>query len=173
MVWPSKDTAGAMTAVRPTAPNNGVEIGFCVTKHATNGVIFVTVQNGYELDELHNVYVPSPTNGQVLTYDATDSRWEAATVADQSATNEIQTIDTLSLPGQTLSASLLNDGVAASSVTLPIIDVVAGTNVTVTKSNGVATVNATGGGGGGISSLNGLTASTQTLVAGTTGTDFN
>ena len=239
MVWLSKDTAGAMTAVRPTAPNNGVEVGFCVTKHATNGVIFVTVQNGYELDELHNVYVPAPTNSQVLTYNTTNSRWEAATVADQSATNELQTIDTFSLSGQTLSASLsndnqpaktvtlpvtnvtagtgisvssatgnytvtnsapdqtvsisngggvgvtgsypsftltatdqsvtneiqrldtfglsgqtlraslLNDGVAASSVTLPIVDVVAGTNVTVTKSNGVATVSATGGGGGG------------------------
>jgi hypothetical protein len=153
MVWLSKDTAGAMTAVRPTAPNNGVEIGFCVTKHATNGVIFVTVQNGYELDELHNVYVPAPTNGQVLTYNTTNARWEAATVADQSATNELQTIDTFSLSGQTLSASLLNDGVAASSVTLPIVDVVAGTNVTVTKSNGVATVSATGGGGGGISGI--------------------
>jgi len=57
-------------------------------------------------------------------------------------------IDTFSLSGQTLRASLLNDGVAASSVTLPIVDVVAGTNVTVSKVNGVATVNATGGGGG-------------------------
>lgn len=174
MVWLSKDTAGAMTAVRPTAPNNGVEVGFCVTKHATNGVIFVTVQNGYELDELHNVYVPSPTNGQVLTYDTTNTRWEAATVADQSATNELQTIDTFSLSGQTLSASLSNDAQAAKTVTLPIVDVVAGTNVTVTKSNGVATVSATGGGGGGgISSLNGLTASTQTFATGATGTDFN
>lgn len=153
MVWLSKDTAGAMTAVRPTAPNNGVEVGFCVTKHATNGVIFVTVQNGYELDELHNVYVPSPTNGQVLTYNTTNTRWEAATVADQSATNEIQTIDTFSLSGQTLSASLSSDAQAAKTVTLPIIDVVAGTNVTVTKSNGVATVSATGGGGGGISGI--------------------
>ena len=174
MVWLSKDTAGAMTAVRPTAPNHGVEVGFCVNKHATNGVIFVTVQNGYELNELHNVYVPSPTDGQVLTYNTTNTRWQAATVADQSATNELQTIDTFSLSGQTLSASLSSDAQPAKTVTLPIVDVVAGTNVTVSKSNGVATVSATGGGGGsGITSLNGLTASTQTFSTGTTGTDFN
>ena len=146
MVWLSKDTAGAMTAVRPTAPNHGVEVGFCVNKHATNGVIFVTVQNGYELNELHNVYVPSPTDGQVLTYNTTNTRWQAATVADQSATNELQTIDTFSLSGQTLSASLSSDAQPAKTVTLPIVDVVAGTNVTVSKANGVATVSATGGG---------------------------
>ena len=159
MVWLSKDTAGAMTAVRPTAPNNGVEIGFCVTKHATNGVIFVTVQNGYELDELHNVYVPSPTNGQVLTYDATDSRWEASTVADQSATNEIQTIDTFSLSGQTLRASLSSDNQPAKTVTLPVVNVTAGTgisvssatgNYTVTNSAPDQTVSLTNGGGIGV-----------------------
>jgi len=164
MVWLSKDTAGAMTAVRPTAPNNGVEVGFCVTKHATNGVIFVTVQNGYELEELHNVYIPSPTNGQVLTYNTTNTRWEAATVADQSATNELQTIDTFSLSGQTLSASLSSDNQPAKTVTLPIVDVVAGTNVTVTKSNGVATVSATGGGGG----LSGVTGYVSQFNSSTT-----
>jgi hypothetical protein len=200
-VWLSKDTAGAMTAVRPEAPNHGVFIGFCVKKHASTGVIFVNVQNGYQLEELHNVYAPSPTNGQVLTYVSGNSRWEAATVADQSATNELQTlsvatntatlsnsggsvtiaggginsastagstitvtgtevdgsvtnelqtIDTFSLSGQTLRASLSNDNQAAKTVTLPVIDINAGTNVTVTDTNGVYTISSSGGGGGGI-----------------------
>jgi hypothetical protein len=143
-VWLSKDTAGAMTAVRPEAPNHGVFIGFCVRKHASTGVIFVNVQNGYELEELHNVYAPSPTNGQVLTYVSANSRWEAATVADQSATNELQTIDQFSLSGQTLSASLSSDGVSPSTVTLPVVNVTAGTNISVTSSSGNYTINNTG-----------------------------
>lgn len=87
MVWLSKDTAGALTAVRPTAPNHGVEVGFCVRKHATAGVIFVTIQNGYELRELHDVYAPSPSNNQGLLWKSANSRWEAAEV-DTSNTNE-------------------------------------------------------------------------------------
>lgn len=87
MVWLSKDTAGAMTAVRPTAPNHGVEIGFCVRKHATQGVIFVTIQNGYELRELHDVYAPSPANNQGLLWKSANSRWEAVEV-DTSLNNE-------------------------------------------------------------------------------------
>lgn len=85
----------------------------------------------------------APSNGQVLTWNNGTSVWEPATVADQSTTNEIQRLDTFSLNGQTLRASLLNDNIPASTVTLPIVDVVAGTNVTVSKTNGVATVNST------------------------------
>jgi hypothetical protein len=40
----------------------------------------VRVQNGYELDELHNVSAQSPSNGQVLIYNTTTSLWEKNTL---------------------------------------------------------------------------------------------
>jgi hypothetical protein len=83
----------------------------------------------------------------VLTYVSGNSRWEAATVADQSATNELQTIDTFSLSGQTLRASLSNDNQAAKTVTLPVVGITAGTNVTVSSTGGNFTINSSGGGG--------------------------
>jgi hypothetical protein len=155
----SPTTAGAITQTKPTAPNHLVLIGYCVKSNNGSGEISVHIQNGYELGELHDVYVPTPTNGQVLTYNTTNTRWEAATVADQSATNELQTIDTFSLSGQTLSASLSSDGQPAKTVTLPVTNVTAGTgisvssttgNYTVTNSAPDQTVSITNGGGVGI-----------------------
>lgn len=75
MVWLSATTAGAMTTTRPTAPNHAVQIGFCIRSHATQGVIFVTVQNGYELGELHNVAITSPAAGNVLAYNSGTGAW--------------------------------------------------------------------------------------------------
>ena len=37
--------------------------------------MFVRVINGYELDELHNVKITSPTDGQVLKYQASTQLW--------------------------------------------------------------------------------------------------
>jgi hypothetical protein len=102
VAWLSADTAGAMTAVRPIAPKHGVMIGFCIRKHATEGIIFVEVQNGYELNELHDVHTPNPTDNQVLTWNSANSRWEAETLPDISSTNEIQT---LSVASNTVSLS--------------------------------------------------------------------
>lgn len=136
----SPTTAGAITQTKPTAPNHLVLIGYCVKSNNASGEISVHIQNGYELGELHDVYVPAPSNGQVLTYNTTNTRWEAGTVADQSATNELQTIDTFSLSGQTLSASLSNDAQAAKTVTLPVTNVTAGTGISVSSATGNYTV---------------------------------
>jgi len=76
LVWLSATTAGEMTSTRPTAPNHAVQVGFCIRSHSTQGVIFVSVQNGYELDELHDVAITSPTNGNVLTYNSGSGIWE-------------------------------------------------------------------------------------------------
>ena len=71
----SPTVAGGMTAVKPVAPNHLVQIGFCLRKHAVTGILFVSVQNGYELDELHNVKITDPQPGQVLKYNA-GGYWE-------------------------------------------------------------------------------------------------
>lgn len=94
MVWVSSATAGAMTTTRPTAPNHAVQVGFCIRSHATQGVIFVSVQNGYELGELHDVTITSPSTGQVLKYDT--DKWVNGT-APASTLNDLTDV-TLSSP---------------------------------------------------------------------------
>ncbi len=70
-------TAGSLTNVKPYAPNHLVYLGIVERANAGNGQIYVKPQNGYELDELHDVDLISnpPTNGQVLTYDNGSGLW--------------------------------------------------------------------------------------------------
>jgi hypothetical protein len=77
----SPTTAGAITSTKPQAPNHAVMIGWCVRSHHVQGSIYVHVQNGFELDELHNVKITSVQNGHILKYDATDSLWKNANPA--------------------------------------------------------------------------------------------
>lgn len=76
IVWLSPTVAGGMTTTKPIAPNHNVMIGFCIRQHAVNGVIFVSVKNGYELDELHNVVITNPQNNDVLVYDSASGVWK-------------------------------------------------------------------------------------------------
>jgi hypothetical protein len=81
-LWLSPTSAGDYTNVMPVAPNNSVFIGTLVRKHHTQGSIQVKIQNGYELEELHNVSIPTtPTDGQVLTWETATSLWKAKTVS--------------------------------------------------------------------------------------------
>ena len=59
-------TAGQMTATKPYAPNHLVYVGVVVRANAGNGIIYVRCQNGYELDEIHDAQILSPTNGDIL-----------------------------------------------------------------------------------------------------------
>ena len=77
----SSTTAGAYTATKQYAPAHLVYVGFVEYAHPTQGKIFVKVQNGYELDELHNVSAQSPTNGQTIVYNSSTSLWEKNTVS--------------------------------------------------------------------------------------------
>jgi hypothetical protein len=82
VVYLSASTPGGLTPTRPTAPQHGVMVGYCVkASNGSAGVLVVHPQNGYELGELHDVLISSPTSGQILVYDATagQTRWENAT----------------------------------------------------------------------------------------------
>lgn len=74
-LWLSPTTPGGVTTTMPSAPNHAVFLGVVVTS-ANNGKIEVKVQNGYELQELHNVSITSPDAGDVLGYDSVNSLWK-------------------------------------------------------------------------------------------------
>jgi hypothetical protein len=78
----SPTTAGTLTATKPHAPQHLVYVAVVEHAHPTQGKLFVKVQNGYEMDELHNVSAQSPSNGQVLIYNASTSLWEKNTLTD-------------------------------------------------------------------------------------------
>lgn len=50
-------TPGQFTDIKPVAPNHLVYVGTVLRQHATEGEIMVKIQNGYELEELHNVVI--------------------------------------------------------------------------------------------------------------------
>lgn len=70
-LWLSASTSGALTMTRPVAPNHGVFVGWCLNAHPSAGRIFVEVQNGLELEELHDVNISSPASGNLIQYDGT------------------------------------------------------------------------------------------------------
>jgi hypothetical protein len=75
-VYLSPTTPGAWTTIRPSAPNHTVILGFIERVHASVGSIYVKVDNGYELDELHNVKITSVANSDLLQYDSTGPFWK-------------------------------------------------------------------------------------------------
>jgi hypothetical protein len=77
-------TAGAITPTKQYAPNHLVYLGFVTTaSNGSAGRMYVKIQNGYELDELHNVQAQSPTLKDTLYYDNTVSpaQWKTASIA--------------------------------------------------------------------------------------------
>lgn len=80
-IWLSPTVPGGLTSTKPVAPNHAVLIGWCVRQHASVGVIYVHIANGYELEELHNVLITAAANNQVLRYDAATNLWKNATIS--------------------------------------------------------------------------------------------
>lgn len=62
---------------KPVAPQHLVFLGIVVRGgHENTGSIFVKIQNGFELNELHDVLVTNPQNLNALVWNSSTSVWE-------------------------------------------------------------------------------------------------
>ena len=71
-------TVGTLTNVKPYSPNHLVYIGVVERANQGQGQIYVRPQNGYELDEIHNVninHINVLADGHYLKWSATDNQW--------------------------------------------------------------------------------------------------
>ncbi|MGL4790584.1 MAG: hypothetical protein ACRCW1_04160, partial [Anaerotignaceae bacterium] len=81
VLYLSPTIAGAITTVKPTAPDHTVILGYVVYAHAIHGKIFVKCDNGYELGELHNVFAPTPSNNDGIFWNTANSRYQNNSIA--------------------------------------------------------------------------------------------
>lgn len=74
-------TAGATTVTAAVPPAHNVVVGYCVKKSGGNGAIFVHVQNGFELRELHDVLLGAQAEGDTLAWDNVTKVWRNVTAS--------------------------------------------------------------------------------------------
>lgn len=132
LLYLSPTVAGKITNVKPQAPQHTVIVGFVVYAHQNNGKIFVKVDNGYEIDELHNVKINSPTNGQVLKYNSTTSVWENST--DAAGTGTVTQVNATAGTGISVSGSPIT-----TSGTLTITNTAPDQTVVLSAGTGIST----------------------------------
>jgi len=122
----SSTTAGSYTSTKQYAPNHLVYVGVVTRSHATQGSIEVRIQNGYEMDELHNVSAQTPSNGHVLIWNASTSLWESHAITAGTA---------IGITNGAGSITVNNTGVTSA---------VAGTGISVSGATGAVTISNTG-----------------------------
>jgi hypothetical protein len=83
----SGTVAGTFTETKTLAPTHLVYVGKVTRSHPTQGQIEVQIQNGYELNEIHDVAISSVANNQTLVYESATTLWKnkALTASDVGA----------------------------------------------------------------------------------------
>lgn len=77
-------TLGGIVTAPPAAPRHAVFLGIVSRSQSVNGRVCVAIQNGYELEELHNVtstnYTTPQDEDSVLAFDETQELWKRLTL---------------------------------------------------------------------------------------------
>ena len=75
-------TAGTYTATKILAPTHLVYVGKVTRSHPTQGQIEVGIQNGYELEEIHDVAISGLANEDFLQYELSTDLWKNKPLTD-------------------------------------------------------------------------------------------
>lgn len=145
-------SSGQFTNVVPQAPYHQVRLGFVITQ-ATAGKIQLIINNGWEIEELHDVRITTPTGGDTLI--RSGSLWINSKQLSGSygVTGSIRVVNggitgsvTGSLTGTFPYASLTGtpSGIISSSTQLPSGIVSSSNQVDVRNTTGIATIATTG-----------------------------
>lgn len=86
------NTPGSIVFVSPPAePSHAVYLGVVTRVQVNNGSILVKVQNGYELDELHDVSAGTPTDGDIIQYKNTSGLWTKQSISQAGIAASVHT----------------------------------------------------------------------------------
>jgi len=103
-------------ASKPVAPAHLVYIGAVSRVHATQGEIFINIQNGFEINELHDFsdvsYISPIDTDSLMVKDVTNSLWKRLTFA-----NLKTYLNGLYAPKSTTKRTLVDDVTASSNIT--------------------------------------------------------
>lgn len=142
-IWLSNIPGGLIFGLtnKPYAPNHLVYLGIVTRKQQNNGEVYVTVQNGFEIKELHDVQIIDPVNKASLYYNSSQSLWRDTTAAllvsdtvsmlskyvntysnqtginGDKTFNNVVTIDSATVTGKLLVNTNISDAVKISSNT--------------------------------------------------------
>lgn len=94
----SPTVAGGYTITKPLAPNHYVAIGTITRAHPVFGTIQVAIRNGFQLDEMSDVSIPSiPNDSTLLQFSRVDSLWHSVSVINAIGTKYIKPSDTATM----------------------------------------------------------------------------
>ncbi len=106
VLYLSPTTPGALTNIKPNGSTGHIVVmGYVEYAHVNNGKIYVKIMNGWELDELHNVYIDTPLNNEGLFYTSSTQLWENKSIATALGYTPANEATTLTINGTTYDLS--------------------------------------------------------------------
>ena len=127
---------GKLTKVEP---KHSISVAIILNRHQNQGKIFVRPTSYGHLSDNHDVNISGVAGGQFLQYDSVTDFWIPSNSGNFSS---LQVNGTgVSISGHTHTSSNITNFNSAVSGILPVIDIVAGTNITVSPVSGTYTIN--------------------------------